>query len=239
MLSIVVIVLLWFLPVTRTFIANLLFSVARNPSMGTVVGWGFEHLSPVLPLERVLLTDKTVAFNHPRPTWKRHILIIPRKQITTIFDLVNDKSYLEDIWRTALEVFSKKGFTPDHYALVVNGGLRQDVKQVHFHLNGEKEYAPTFITVAENSLILRAKDFDVYQLTENPLHLILVSKQAIPPLSVWQEADVQQLSEMELPLLELEQLYNLSSRGFSLIAQEASELEGQQLIFHITAGTLE
>lgn len=208
--------------------------------MGAVVGWGFEHLSPVLPLERVLLTNKTIAFNHPRPTWKRHSLIIPRKQITNIFDLVNNnKPSLEDIWRTAREVFSKKGFTPDHYALVVNGGIRQDVKQVHFHLNGEKEYAPAFIKVAESSLVLLAKDFDVYQLSEKPLHLVLVPRRFISPLSAWQEADIQQLSQMQLPLSELEQLYSLSSRGFSLIVQEASELEGQQLIFHITAGALE
>jgi diadenosine tetraphosphate (Ap4A) HIT family hydrolase len=219
----VVIILLWFLPVTRTFIANLLFSVARNPSMSAVVGWGFEHLSSVLPLERVLITDKTIAFNHPRPT---------------IFDLVNNKLYLEDIWQTAREVFSRDNFASDQYALLVNGGIRQDVKQVHFHLNGEKEYAPAFASITESSLVLQTKDFGVYQLTEKPLHLVLVSKQVVSALSKWQEADIQQLAEMELPLSELEQLYNLSSRGFSLIVQEASELEGQQLIFHITAGTI-
>jgi diadenosine tetraphosphate (Ap4A) HIT family hydrolase len=235
---ILLVVLLWFLPTTRAAIANLLFSIAREPSMGSSVGWGFEHLSPLLPVERVLLTDKTFAFKHPRPTWEEHILIIPRKQLTTLFDLVNDRAYLEDIWRTAREVFSREGFSPERYALLVNGGIRQDVKQVHFHFNGENEYAPAFTNRAENFLILQTNDFDVYQLTENPLHLILVPEQVISPLSAWQEADIQQLSQIELPLLELEQVYNLSSRGFSLILQEASELERQQLIFHITAGTL-
>lgn len=152
---------------------------------------------------------------------------------------MNNKLYLEDIWRTAREVFSRDDFPSDHYALLVNSGIRQDVKQVHFHLNGEKEYVPAFASITESSLVLQTKDFGVYQLTEKPLHLVLVSKQVISALSQWQEADIQQLSEMELPLSELEQLYNLSSRGFSLIVQEASELEGQQLIFHITAGGLE
>jgi diadenosine tetraphosphate (Ap4A) HIT family hydrolase len=239
MVAIVVMVLLWFLPMTRAFITNLLFSVARNPSMGAVVGWGFEHLSPVLPLERILITEKTIAFNHPHPTWDRHILIIPRKQITNIFDLANDTTYLEDIWRTAREVFSRESFTPEQYALVVNGSIWQDVKQVHFHLNNEKEYVPAFASDTESSLVMKAKDFDVYQLTENPSHFVLVPKQFIPPLSAWQEADVQQLSEIQLPLLELEQRYTLSSRGFSLIIQEVSSLEQQRLIFHITAGALE
>jgi diadenosine tetraphosphate (Ap4A) HIT family hydrolase len=235
----VFVALLWLFPRTRAFIADLLFSLARNPAMGNVVGWGFEHFSLVLPLEHVLLTDKTIAFNHPRPTWEKHILVIPRKQITTIFELTNDKPYLEDMWRTAREVFSDQAFTPESYALLVNGGIRQDVKQVHFHLNGEKEYVPAFTNLAESSLILKTKDFNVYQLTENPLHLILVPEQAIPALSVWQEADIQKLSGIELPLQELEQAYSLSSRGFSLITQEVSKLEGQRLSFHITAGTLE
>lgn len=234
-----VIVCLWLFPSSRAFIANALFSVALTPSMGSVVGWGFEHFSPALPVERVLLTGKTIAFHHPRPTWKRHILIIPRKQIGTIFDLLNDRVYLEDIWRTAYEVFSGQAFTPERYALLVNGGLRQDVKQVHFHLNGEKEYAPAFTEIVENSLIVQTNDFDVYQLTETPLHLVLVPRQSVAPLSRWQEVDIQQLSQLELPLLELEQIYNLSSRGFSLILQEASELEREQLIFHLTAGSLE
>jgi diadenosine tetraphosphate (Ap4A) HIT family hydrolase len=235
---IIIAVLLWFLPTTRAFIANLLFSVARHPSMGSVVGWGFEHFSPVLPLERILLTNKTIAFNHPRPTWGRHILIIPRKQIKTIFDLADDKTHLADVWQTAREVFSRERFVPKSYALLVNGGIRQDVKQVHFHLSGEQEFAPAFASVSENAPKLQTRDFDVYQLTEHPLHVVLMPRQLIPALSNWQEADIQQLSQMELPLLDLEQLYDLSSRGFSLIIQEASELERQQLVFHVTAGAL-
>jgi histidine triad (HIT) family protein len=206
--------------------------------MGSVVGWGFEHFSPALPVERVLLTDKTIAFHHPRPTWERHILIIPRKQIGTVFDLMNSRDYLEDIWQTAYEVFSGQAFTSECYALLVNGGLRQDVKQVHFHLNSEQEYVPAFANLVKNSLILQTNNFDVYQLTATPLHLVLVPKQVMPPLSAWQEGNIWQLSQMELPLLDLEQIYSLSSRGFSLILQEASELEQQRLIFHLTAGAL-
>jgi hypothetical protein len=66
--------LLWLLPAPRTFMAGQLFRIALSPSMGAVVGWGFEHASPLLPVKQVLLTDKTVAFYHPRPRWQRHIL---------------------------------------------------------------------------------------------------------------------------------------------------------------------
>jgi hypothetical protein len=96
---------LWFVPTTRAFLARTLFNIALSPSMGKVVGLGFQYASPLLPVERVLLTDKTIAFYHPRPHWTKHILLVPRKQMTTIFDLLKDRSYLESIYTTAHDVF--------------------------------------------------------------------------------------------------------------------------------------
>jgi diadenosine tetraphosphate (Ap4A) HIT family hydrolase len=124
---VVLITILWFVPTTLAFIAKTLFNVALHPSMGKVVGWGFEFASPLLPVERVLLTDKTVAFYHPRPSWDKHILVIPRKQITTIFDLSKHNEYLRSVYNTAHEIFLSQGFDVNSYALVVNGGKRQDV----------------------------------------------------------------------------------------------------------------
>jgi histidine triad (HIT) family protein len=229
---------LWFVPTTRAFLARTLFNIALSPSMGKVVGLGFQYTSPLLPVERVLLTDKTIAFYHPRPHWTKHILLVPRKQVTTIFDLLEDKRYLESIYTTAHDVFLSQGFDADSYALLVNGGLRQDVKQVHFHLHQEKDVLAGFEDVLEPPLVVETTDFKVYQLAED-LYLALVPKQQLPPLSKWQKVDIQELSQLELPLPELEQRYNLNSRGFSLIIQEESELEQQQLIFHLTAGRLE
>lgn len=229
---------LWIVPITRGFFARTLFDIALSPLMGEVVGVGFQYASPLLPVERVLLTDKTIAFYHPRPHWSKHILLVPRKQITTIFDFLKDKDYLESIYKTAHDLFLSKGFDTDSYALLVNGGLRQDVKQVHFHLHQEKDELSGFDDALEPPLVLETTDFKVYQLSED-LHLALVPKQQLPPLSKWQKSDIQELSQLELPLPELEQRYNLNSRGFSLIFQEESELERQQLMIHLTAGSLE
>lgn len=237
----VVVVLLWILLVTRAFVADALFGLARAPRTGAIVGWGFEHLTLLLPLERVLITDKTIAFKHPRPTWSTHVLIVPRKQIRNIFELTQTENqiYLEDIWRTARDVFVKERFSAEQYALLVNGGIRQDVKQVHFHLHQPKDVLSAPLHLPINSTIMQTKAFSVHQRSEQPLHLLLIPKETFPPLSKWEEADVQQLSHLELPLDELEQVYTLSSRGFSLIIQEDSELEQQQLVIHLTAGKLQ
>jgi putative transposase len=77
----------------------LLLSVALSPSAGSVVGWGFEHLTLLLPLEQILLTAKTVAFNHPHPTWARHVLIVPRKQLRTVSYFLMNQSYLGNVYR--------------------------------------------------------------------------------------------------------------------------------------------
>jgi hypothetical protein len=147
--------------------------------------------------------------------------------------------YLESIYQTAHSVFLSQGFDADKYALLVNGGIRQDVKQVHFHLHQEKDVLVSFQNVSELLLVLETKDFKVYQLSKEPqLHFALIPLQHLVPLSKWQGKDIKQLASLELPLAELEQVYNLSSRGFSLIFQEEGEFEKQQLVIHLTAGIL-
>ena len=233
-------ILIWLLPVSRRGLADVLFSVARLPATGSMVGWGFEQLTPLLPLERVLITDKTAAFNHPRPSWQTHILIVPRKQVLNVFRLAREDNqiFLEDVWRTAHDVFSSQHLDAERYALLVNGGIRQDVKQVHFHLHQPRDPLLAFDQTT-SSIVMQTKDFTVYQLAQQPqLYLVLVPTQTVAPLSKWTELDVQQLSSLELPLDELEQRYALGSRGFSLVIQEAGELERQQLVIWLTAGTL-
>ncbi|MGL4611961.1 MAG: HIT domain-containing protein [Trueperaceae bacterium] len=236
-LAISLIVVLWFVPSTRAFFARTLFDIALSPAMGKVVGFDFEYASPLLPVDKVIQTEKTIAFYHPRPSWQKHILIIPRKGITTIFDLMKQKDYLESIYQTARSVFLSEQLNVDDYALLVNGGLRQDVKQVHFHLYQKK--AELTIETLSHSPLLSMEDFKVYQITEEPkLHFVFVPTQPLPPLSQWQDLEAKQLAGLMLPLAELEQRYKLNARGFSLIFQESNRFENEQLVIHLTAGTL-
>jgi diadenosine tetraphosphate (Ap4A) HIT family hydrolase len=230
-----IVVALWFVPVSRNFLARTLFTSSLNPSMGKAVGWGFEYASPLLPVKRVSLRDKTIAFDHPRPSWSKHVLVIPRKQITSIFDLLQDKVYLESVYQSAHDVFVSEGFDAASYALLVNGGIRQDVKQVHFHLHEPKDNVPAS---QSKSFLLETKDFMVYQLSEKPLHLLLEPALPLLPLSKWTNAETQQLANLEIPLETLEQRYQLSQRGFSIILREDSDGE-EHLVIHLTAGSLQ
>lgn len=234
MFFIVLLVVMWFIPTTRAWLATTLFQLALSPAMGKSVGLGFEYASPLLPVKQVLLTDKTTAFHHPRPSWEKHILIIPRKQITTIFDLLEQKGYLESIYNAAHTVFISEHFETESYSLTVNGGLRQDVKQVHFHLYQPRE---ALLEIKQRP-VLQTEHFTVYEQSTQPLHLVLEPTATLPPLSKWTKNHTKQLAALDLPLPELEQVYSLSSRGFSLIFQEASGVEKELLTIHLTAGAL-
>jgi hypothetical protein len=43
------------------------FKIALTPHVGTLVGYGFQYASSLLPVKNVKLNPKTIAFIHPKP----------------------------------------------------------------------------------------------------------------------------------------------------------------------------
>jgi hypothetical protein len=133
---------------------------------------------------------------------------------------------------------TSQGFTA--YTLLVNGGSRQDVQQVHFHLTVEHGLVQPFENFVGAAWVMETADYTVYRLEDvERFHLALVPKQLMPPLLQWEQSDLRRFSRTALPLLELERFYRLSSRGFSLVIQESSDFEKQNLVVHLTAGKLQ
>lgn len=112
-----------------------LFRVARTPWMGGVVGWVFAHMSFLIPVERLRDTPTLVAFYHPKPSHKVHVLIVPKKVVGSMLDLdASDSAFLVEMFATVQALVDELGIRERGYSLVTNGGLYQDVKQLHFHL---------------------------------------------------------------------------------------------------------
>ena len=81
-----------------------------------------------------------VAFWHPKPFWEKHILIIPKKQIKNITSLkYEDCEYLFEVFKVAGEIVNELDWEKEGYSLLVNGGKRQEVNQLHFHLHSGKQ----------------------------------------------------------------------------------------------------
>jgi histidine triad (HIT) family protein len=91
-----------------------------------------------LPVQYLRQTDKLLAFNHPRPAYPVHILLVPKRAISNIKELSEaDSQLLIDVFACVKSLVDELGLEERGYRLVVNGGLYQDIPQLHFHLISE------------------------------------------------------------------------------------------------------
>jgi diadenosine tetraphosphate (Ap4A) HIT family hydrolase len=117
-------------------ILRTLFKLARSRISAFFIGAAFEYLTPVMPLNNVYTGKNVIVFFHPVPSWKPHVLVVPRKRIRTFMDLnledVRSKEVVLDLFRGIQKATQLLGLS--EYTALVNGGTYQDVPQVHFHI---------------------------------------------------------------------------------------------------------
>lgn len=97
------------------------------------IGWIFAHLSFAIPVKRLRETETLLAFQHPKPSYNFHVLIVPKKAVTTLMEVdPKDTAFLADLYSTVQSLV--KEYQLPAYRLIVNGGEYQDFPQLHFHL---------------------------------------------------------------------------------------------------------
>jgi histidine triad (HIT) family protein len=100
-----------------------------------IVGFAFGKFGKLLPIKRLRETDKIVAFYHPKPSYKIHILIVPKKKTKSIGTLSSDDLvYISEVFKVANEIIQELNLESMNYRIITNGGTNQKVKQLHFHL---------------------------------------------------------------------------------------------------------
>jgi histidine triad (HIT) family protein len=114
-----------------------LFKLAKTPLGDLIVGVAFgTTLSKLLPIQRIKETDKVLAFWHPKPFWEKHILLVPKKQIKNLTSLnPSDFDYIKEIYKVAKDIVEDLGWDKTEYTILTNGAGRQEMNQLHFHLN--------------------------------------------------------------------------------------------------------
>ncbi len=83
--------------------------------------------------------NSVVAFKDVNPKAPVHLLIVPRKHISTLLDLQpEDQTLIGDIFSVANQLAKDHGISKDGFRLVVNcgAGAGQSVFHLHFHLLG-------------------------------------------------------------------------------------------------------
>lgn len=104
--------------------------------LSPLIGWMFAHMSFAIPVKRLRETSNLLAFHHPSPSYKFHVLIVPKWQVKTLAELdPSDTAFLTDLYSTAQSLVDE--FNLKAYRLIVNGGEYQDFPHLHFHLISE------------------------------------------------------------------------------------------------------
>lgn len=104
-----------------------------NPAIVHIIGWIFTHMSFLIPVARLRETSNLIAFQHPSPSYKFHVLIVPKREVQSLAQLdPSDTAFLSDLYSTVQSLVDE--FHLQAYRLIVNGGGYQDFPHLHFHL---------------------------------------------------------------------------------------------------------
>lgn len=95
-----------------------------------------EALSGRTPINKIIETDHVLAFHHTRPYWPVHIVVIPKRHVSSLLTLEgsDDQLLLEllaVIKQLAAQVVAQHGGA----RVLTNLGQYQDSKHLHFHIN--------------------------------------------------------------------------------------------------------
>ncbi len=90
-------------------------------------------MSFAIPVKRLRETETLMAFHHPTPSYKFHVLLVPKKSVASLKEMDSmDITFLSDLFDTVQSLVDE--FNLAAYRLIVNAGEYQDFPQLHFHL---------------------------------------------------------------------------------------------------------
>ena len=97
-----------------------------------------EVLSGKTAVQKVLETDRVLAYQHTRPFWPVHIVVIPKTHVASLLTIDDNDlllELLEAVKTVAANVVDEHGAA----RVLTNLGRYQDSKHLHFHvLSGEQ-----------------------------------------------------------------------------------------------------
>ncbi|MBI2798072.1 HIT domain-containing protein [Candidatus Saccharibacteria bacterium] len=95
-----------------------------------------EVFSGKTKVEKVLETDKVLAFKHTKPHWPVHIVVVPKKHVESLLEADDDilLAILHVVQTVAQDVVAKHG----KCQVLTNLGEYQDSKHLHWHVASGK-----------------------------------------------------------------------------------------------------
>ena len=109
--------------------------LARFRIVRAVMSWVISNMSFIIPSERLRETASWIAFYHPRPAYKFHILLIPKHEYKSLTEIpVEDTKVISELVVVVQSIIEEYKLNHTRYRIITNGGNYQDVPYLHFHL---------------------------------------------------------------------------------------------------------
>ncbi len=90
-----------------------------------------------IPCDKVYEDEEILAFHDINPAAPIHILVIPKKHITSLAHIEKeDENIIGKIYGVINKIAEEQGFKQDGYRVIVNCGKNggQEVMHLHFHI---------------------------------------------------------------------------------------------------------
>ncbi|WP_160673635.1 HIT domain-containing protein [Clostridium sp. C8-1-8] len=92
-------------------------------------------LSGKTEVTKVFETDNVLAYYHTRPAYEKHIVVIPKKHISSLITITEEENHillelLSVVKKIAADIVSEHGAC----RVITNLGEYQDSKHLHWHL---------------------------------------------------------------------------------------------------------
>lgn len=95
-----------------------------------------------IPSAKVYEDEEIFAFNDINPAAPIHVLVIPKKHITSLATMEDgDEKIISKIYKVINQIAEEQGFKEKGYRVIVNCGKEggQEVGHLHFHLLAGKQ----------------------------------------------------------------------------------------------------
>jgi diadenosine tetraphosphate (Ap4A) HIT family hydrolase len=112
--------------------------IARSSLLAPISRRILVVMSTHLPVNYLRKTQNWVAFLHPSPSHRVHVLIMPKHPIASLAYLSDTpETFYIELFDCVRSLVNELELEKSGYRLVMNGGRYQDVPQLHFHLISE------------------------------------------------------------------------------------------------------
>ena len=207
---------------------KMLFRIAKSPWMGKIVGWAFQTISWAISVKRILPNKDVFVFAHPQPCYENHVILSPKRPIQNLQRMAAPElsGYFGKIWAAAMEVRARYPEVYATFTLVANGGKRQEVQQVHFHL------------FTDHLLVNKTAGEQVFDQNEEICILQPLVPQwevhfVLKPMHASQDAYFRSvLHSINL----LDRQFHIVQKGYSLVYQHGPRQNAGMPVFHIVSG---